>query len=210
MDAERPSEQLIGGDKDSHDCLIAADYSWCEVKQKCLRTWEEKCEVATTTDQTASWKTYRNDKYGYEIKYPEDFFWMYSNPNTPDPARMNFVEIVNFSDKTKSLTIDTLYPDEELKNRTLSSHTNPDELDIIKYAAQKYNQNKYQIIYLNPNLPALKWDNLMNEDIDFPSLIHPDLPSGENIRLLIRKHLTKFSLLFASRNNCLRPTHLAG
>ena len=134
MDAERPSEQLIGGDKDSHDCLIAADYSWCEVKQKCLRTWEEKCEVATTTDQTASWKTYRNDKYGYEIKYPEDFFWMYSNPNTPDPARMNFVEIVNFSDKTKSLTIDTLYPDEELKNRTLSSH---------------------------PNLPALKWDNLM-------------------------------------------------
>lgn len=36
--------RLIGGDKDSHGCLIAAGYSWCEAKQKCLRTWEEKCE----------------------------------------------------------------------------------------------------------------------------------------------------------------------
>ena len=39
--------QLIGGDKDSHGCLIAAGYSWCETKQKCLRIWEESCEVVT-------------------------------------------------------------------------------------------------------------------------------------------------------------------
>jgi putative hemolysin len=38
---------VIGGDKDSHGCLIGAGYSWCDVKQKCLRTWEENC----TTDQ---------------------------------------------------------------------------------------------------------------------------------------------------------------
>lgn len=36
-------EKLIGGDKDEYGCLIAAGYSWCEVKQKCLRTWEEEC-----------------------------------------------------------------------------------------------------------------------------------------------------------------------
>jgi putative hemolysin len=34
---------IIGGDKDEHGCLIAAGYSWCEAKQKCLRTWEENC-----------------------------------------------------------------------------------------------------------------------------------------------------------------------
>ena len=39
---ERPA--LIGGDKDEHGCLIAAGYSWCEEKEKCLRTWEEECE----------------------------------------------------------------------------------------------------------------------------------------------------------------------
>lgn len=43
-------EPLIGGDKDEHGCLIAAGYSWCEAKQKCLRTWEEPCE--TNTDYT--------------------------------------------------------------------------------------------------------------------------------------------------------------
>jgi len=37
------NKNLIGGDKDSHGCLIAAGYGWCEEKQKCLRIWEESC-----------------------------------------------------------------------------------------------------------------------------------------------------------------------
>ncbi|MFH1971096.1 MAG: hypothetical protein ABIJ05_01800 [Patescibacteria group bacterium] len=36
-------KKLIGGDKDENDCLIAAGYSWCEEKEKCLREWEEPC-----------------------------------------------------------------------------------------------------------------------------------------------------------------------
>jgi hypothetical protein len=40
------NQPLIGGQKDAHGCLIAAGYSWCESKQKCLRTWEEKCYEA--------------------------------------------------------------------------------------------------------------------------------------------------------------------
>jgi hypothetical protein len=38
-----PAEQTIGGDTDEHGCLIAAGYSWCNSKSKCLRTWEEPC-----------------------------------------------------------------------------------------------------------------------------------------------------------------------
>jgi hypothetical protein len=64
---EQQQEKLIGGDKDAHGCLIAAGYSWCEVKNKCLRSWEEKCEA----DQTAGWKTYTNNKYEFSIKYPK-------------------------------------------------------------------------------------------------------------------------------------------
>ena len=41
---QQANDQQIGGDKDEHGCLIAAGYSWCEAKQKCLRTWEEPCE----------------------------------------------------------------------------------------------------------------------------------------------------------------------
>lgn len=36
---------LVGNDSDIHGCKGSAGYSWCELKQKCLRTWEEPCEV---------------------------------------------------------------------------------------------------------------------------------------------------------------------
>lgn len=41
---EAVSPVLIGGEKDEHGCLVAAGYSWCEIKNKCLRMWEEKCD----------------------------------------------------------------------------------------------------------------------------------------------------------------------
>ncbi len=40
-------ENLVGSDKDEHGCIGAAGYRWCELKQKCLRTWEESCAEVT-------------------------------------------------------------------------------------------------------------------------------------------------------------------
>lgn len=37
------SPTLVGGDKDAHGCIGSAGYSWCAVKEKCLRPWEEQC-----------------------------------------------------------------------------------------------------------------------------------------------------------------------
>lgn len=34
---------MPGSDRDSHGCIGSAGYTWCEAKQKCLRTWEEPC-----------------------------------------------------------------------------------------------------------------------------------------------------------------------
>ncbi|MFA6039147.1 MAG: hypothetical protein WCV62_00260 [Candidatus Peribacteraceae bacterium] len=42
-------DRLIGGQKDEHGCLIPAGYSWCEAKQKCLRTWEEACTASSSS-----------------------------------------------------------------------------------------------------------------------------------------------------------------
>jgi hypothetical protein len=39
-----PTQELIGGNKDAYGCMIAAGYSWCAEKNKCLRPWEETCE----------------------------------------------------------------------------------------------------------------------------------------------------------------------
>ncbi len=44
---------IVGNDKDAHGCIPSAGYTWCEVKQKCLRVWEEACEV----DETAALQT---------------------------------------------------------------------------------------------------------------------------------------------------------
>jgi len=36
--------EVVGNDSDAHGCKGSAGYTWCEEKQKCLRSWEEKCE----------------------------------------------------------------------------------------------------------------------------------------------------------------------
>jgi len=35
----------IWGDKDSHGCYTSAGYTWCAAKNKCLRLWEETCNI---------------------------------------------------------------------------------------------------------------------------------------------------------------------
>jgi len=93
--------KLIGGDRDEHGCLPAAGYTWCEPKQKCLRTWEEPCTEedeegdstaespappipppptlpppAEPSDQpalpAANWETYTNQTYSYSFDHPAD------------------------------------------------------------------------------------------------------------------------------------------
>jgi membrane-bound inhibitor of C-type lysozyme len=44
------TEKMVGNDRDSHGCIGSAGYSWCEVKQKCLRSWEEDCAAATSSN----------------------------------------------------------------------------------------------------------------------------------------------------------------
>jgi hypothetical protein len=46
------AQPLVGNDVDSHGCKGSAGYGWCEVLQKCLRPWEEKCEIVSPTAMT--------------------------------------------------------------------------------------------------------------------------------------------------------------
>lgn len=36
---------IVGNDRDSHGCIGSAGYSWCEKSQKCIRVWEEACDI---------------------------------------------------------------------------------------------------------------------------------------------------------------------
>jgi len=43
VDYKGVCKKIVGGDLDDNGCFVAAGYSWCASKNKCLRTFEEKC-----------------------------------------------------------------------------------------------------------------------------------------------------------------------
>jgi len=43
VNATSSQEMLIGGDRDSHGCLVGAGYQYCPSKEKCVRVWEDGC-----------------------------------------------------------------------------------------------------------------------------------------------------------------------
>lgn len=80
------TNQLLGGDADEHGCIGSAGYSWCEEKQKCLRTWEESCGTSTNASaggeelldlsttavsSTDEWATYTNQEIDISFSYPK-------------------------------------------------------------------------------------------------------------------------------------------
>jgi len=70
------NDAIVGNDKDIHGCIGSAGYSWCEVKNKCLRVWEEKCEitlpvVATTSPDLQIWlETLINEQKSRPVANP--------------------------------------------------------------------------------------------------------------------------------------------
>lgn len=57
------NQPLLGSDRDEHGCIGSAGYSWCQVKQKCLRPWEEPCESDTAVE-------YKNIEFGFNFILP--------------------------------------------------------------------------------------------------------------------------------------------
>lgn len=51
--------------------ILSYQYWWIPKEED--KTPGVKAPEVTLADETAGWKTYRNEKYGYEIKYPERF-----------------------------------------------------------------------------------------------------------------------------------------
>lgn len=81
------SDRLIGGDQDVYGCLIAAGYSWCEAKEKCLRPWEEFCGPLEFEPIFTFLNQIKADT-GIEFSAPQpgSFDWnLQQTPSTPEP-----------------------------------------------------------------------------------------------------------------------------
>lgn len=74
--------KLIGGEKDMHGCLVAAGYTWCEEKNKCLKKWEESCQSSSIAERSdvleyssfvvasKDWVVLKSNKLGISLNYP--------------------------------------------------------------------------------------------------------------------------------------------
>ena len=51
-------QQLVGADRDEHDCIASAGYVWSQAQQKCLRVWEEGIQLQAVNPQEASLAAY--------------------------------------------------------------------------------------------------------------------------------------------------------
>ena len=93
------SQPIVGGDKDEHGCIGSAGYSWCEVKQKCLRSWEEKCEAAKFVVRIEEGFIAIRDaagKLGQTIPISKDGLWITQNNNLADKYVFSYDEDINF------------------------------------------------------------------------------------------------------------------
>jgi len=90
-----------GINKTTRSCFYG-NKDYVDTMQQCLDfctgiggNFEIKCvnkeckQVSTIQDETADWKTYRNEEYGFEVKYPED---LVVEPLNPIQYTNNYLE----------------------------------------------------------------------------------------------------------------------
>jgi len=53
--------------------FVGGIFIWQYFEKEEVKIPEEKTSEEMTIDETADWKIYRNEEYGYEIKYPQDW-----------------------------------------------------------------------------------------------------------------------------------------
>lgn len=71
--AEAP--RRIGGDKDEHGCLLAAGYTWSELRRDCVRIFEEgvRADDPSLRPSLASYAVFAEDSSRAEVFRPSPY-----------------------------------------------------------------------------------------------------------------------------------------
>jgi len=175
-------DQLIGGQKDEHGCLIAAGYSWCQAKQKCLRIWEEPCanvqdeqgikqafaEKYTKSTEDITIQISQNDgsyafgsvtfgqggpgEGGYFFAYKKDGIWKIAADGNGTVS----CRYLNYYGFPESLTKDFCYDYEIPVNFTKTGN-------LVSQGVQFGNEN-WALVYEEPGKPALTVSLIFRQD----------------------------------------------
>jgi hypothetical protein len=144
-------EKLIGGDRDQGGCLVGAGYSWCEIKKKCLRVWEEPCseEQGPALTGEAAVKKYIEDNISFLA------------PQQTDSGVFNVSEVNFISDQTAFIGYDD---GENFYNaEAVFRISSADEVLIEKFIVKNENGNE-------SDLQICKSDD---DCVPLPSECHP-------------------------------------
>lgn len=125
---------------------------WQTVDMVCGRGFKEGWTPTSKPilkDETANWKTYWNEEYGFEMKYPPEWEHGYDNPSAP--KRKNFTHINLIDDRSFSISIQVT-PAESVSSPPYYLR----ELEISKVALEMFDDpRKYEITNFN-EVPAIK------------------------------------------------------
>lgn len=127
---EKTEEVKIWWDKDAYGCYTSAWYSWCEVKSKCIRAWEEKCEKTETNIDT----TKKIQEYNLKVK--------------AEKLVSSFMEKVEKTYSSNEKRISVLNTVVEKLNKL--AETKPNQKQIIDFI----------VIKLKAKIDTYKWSDL--------------------------------------------------
>lgn len=178
---------------------------------KCPYWWPSQQQVPLTKDETAGWQTYRNEKMGFEIKYPKDF--TVSNEEVLSTAtRVDFLkkgegggENVLFSAWTGvhySQELGRVYTMEEWIELNFPSLREGESKNNIKFGLGNYDGirvDKYKevgVIKLIPYVFAKDPDSINTWEFmgNIPT-ISTDLPTDYDVYKIFNQMLSTFRFL---------------
>ena len=121
-------------------------------------TPEEKTETLEggVEDETADWKTYRNEEYGFEMKYPEDFF-----PTQPLQPKTKVIQCdyANFANKCPFIPIEGFTGTEESAFRQgFAAKPTPERITIngVPFCRQENREGAMGTSYITYNYTTVR------------------------------------------------------
>lgn len=83
--------QVLGDDEDAHGCIGSAGYTWCPLKERCLRLWEEPCQLEE--DITLIFKNLQEEtEIGFLSVDQAGFSWFLSLEENSDRVKEKEIE----------------------------------------------------------------------------------------------------------------------
>lgn len=70
-EAKQETSTMVGNDKDEHGCKASAGYSWSEVRQDCIRVFEEGVRMVGVDGKSTAFVIFSNDSSKVELFFSD-------------------------------------------------------------------------------------------------------------------------------------------